>query len=153
MPNLVPAQDVAWANSTIAIGRNAGALLGPMLGGAVAGLLAPSVVFAADAVCFAGSAAMVASVHGRFADPQRNDAEEHEGLRAGFRLILADPVLRLITLAWIVLLFLLGPVLVAELPAGALVRRGRRRLRHPGGVLGRRRDRRVVPRPPARRLA
>ena len=39
-----------------------------------------------------------------------------EGLRAGFRFILADPVLRLITLAWIVLLFLLGPVLVAELP-------------------------------------
>ncbi len=116
VPNLVPAQDVAWANSTIAIGRNAGALLGPMLGGAVAGLLAPSVVFAADAVCFAGSAAMVASVHGRFADPQRKHAEEHEGLRAGFRLILADPVLRLITLAWIVLLFLLGPVLVAELP-------------------------------------
>jgi MFS family permease len=116
VPNLVPAQDVAWANSTIAIGRNAGALLGPMLGGAVAGLLAPSVVFAADAVCFAGSAAMVATVHGSFADPERADAAEHEGLRAGFRLILADPVLRLITLAWVVLLFLLGPVLVAELP-------------------------------------
>jgi MFS family permease len=116
VPNLVAAEDVAWANSTIAIGRNAGALLGPMLGGAVAGLLAPGVVFAADAVCFAGSAAMVASVHGRFADPERKDAEQHEGLRAGFRLILADPVLRLITLAWIVLLFLLGPVLVAELP-------------------------------------
>ncbi|HEY2789607.1 MAG TPA: MFS transporter [Gaiellales bacterium] len=116
VPNLVPAQDVAWANSTIAIGRNAGALLGPMLGGAVAGLLDPSVVFAATAACYAGSAAMVASVHGTFADPHRSEAEAHEGLRAGFRFILADPVLRLITLAWIVLLFLLGPVLVAELP-------------------------------------
>jgi MFS family permease len=116
VPNLVPVQDVAWANSTISIGRNAGALLGPMLGGAVAGLLDPSVVFAANAICFAGSAAMVATVHGTFADPDRTAAEEHEGLRAGFRLILADPVLRLITLAWIVLLFLLGPVLVAELP-------------------------------------
>ncbi len=116
VPNLVPAADVAWANSTISIGRNAGALLGPILGGAVAGLVAPGAVFAANAVCFAGSAAMVASVHGTFADPHRADAEEHEGLRAGFRFILADPVLRLITLAWVVLLFLLGPVLVAELP-------------------------------------
>ncbi len=116
VPNLVPAADVAWANSTISIGRNAGALLGPILGGVVAGLVAPGAVFAANAVCFAGSAAMVASVHGTFADPHRADAEEHEGLRAGFRFILADPVLRLITLAWVVLLFLLGPVLVAELP-------------------------------------
>jgi MFS family permease len=116
VPNLVPAEDIAWANSTISIGRNAGALLGPILGGAVAGLVAPGAVFAANAVCFAGSAAMVASVRGNFADPHRTDAEAHEGLRAGFRFILADPVLRLITLAWIVLLFLLGPVLVAELP-------------------------------------
>jgi MFS family permease len=116
VPNLVPAADVAWANSTISIGRNAGNLLGPILGGVVAGLIAPGAVFAANAVCFAGSAAMVASVHGTFADPHRADAEEHEGLRAGFRFILADPVLRLITLAWVVLLFLLGPVLVAELP-------------------------------------
>jgi MFS family permease len=116
VPNLVPVEDVAWANSTIAIGRNAGALVGPLLGGAVAGLLDPSVVFGANAICFAGSAAMVWTVRGTFADPDRIEAEEHEGLRAGFRFILAEPVLRLITLAWIVLLFLLGPVLVAELP-------------------------------------
>ncbi len=116
VPNLVPVKDVAWANSTLAIGRNAGALLGPMLGGAVAGLLSPSVVFGANAICFAGSAAMIWTVTGTFADPDRAASEDHEGLRAGFRFILADPVLRLITLAWIVLLFLLGPVLVAELP-------------------------------------
>ena len=116
VPNLVPAGEIAWANSTIAIGRNAGALLGPLLGGAIAGFLDPSVVFGANAICFAGSAAMVFTVHGSFADPDRAQVEEHEGLRAGFRFILADPVLRLITLAWIVLLFLLGPVLVAELP-------------------------------------
>jgi MFS family permease len=116
VPNLVEPADVAWANSTISIGRNAGALLGPMLGGVVAGLLAPSVVFAASAACFAGSAVTIASVSGTFADPDRTGADEHSGLRAGFRFILADPVLRRITLAWIVLLFLLGPVLVAELP-------------------------------------
>jgi MFS family permease len=116
VPNLVPPEEVAWANSTLAIGRNSGQLLGPILGGAVAGLLAPDVVFAANAVCFAASAALVWTVRGRFADPDRADEGQHEGLRAGFRFVLADPVLRLITLAWIVLLFMLGPVLVAELP-------------------------------------
>ncbi|HEY3766732.1 MAG TPA: MFS transporter [Gaiellales bacterium] len=116
VPNLVEPADVAWANSTISIGRNAGALLGPMLGGAISGLLEPSVVFAASAVCFAGSAATIAGVSGTFADPDRTGADEHRGLRAGVRLVVADPVLRLITLAWIVLLFLLGPIIVAELP-------------------------------------
>jgi MFS family permease len=118
VPNLVPAEDVAWANSTVSIGRNAGALLGPMLGGLVSGIVAPSAVFGANAVCFAASAALIWTVRGSFADPERTAEEtaEHAGLRAGFRFILADPVLRLITLAWIVLLFLLGPVLVAELP-------------------------------------
>lgn len=122
VPNLVPAEMLAWANSTVSIGYNAGGLLGPLLGGVVAGLLGPSFVFGANAVCFAGSAAMVWSVRGSFADPERTSAEAdaHQGLRAGFRFILGDPVLRLITLAWIVLLFLLGPVLVAELPLAHL---------------------------------
>jgi predicted MFS family arabinose efflux permease len=116
VPNLVEPGDVAWANSTISVGRNAGQLLGPMLGGVVAGFVSPTAVFGANAVCFALSAAMVWSVRGRFADPDRAGAGEHSGIRAGFRFVMADPVLRLILLAWVVLLFLLGPILVAELP-------------------------------------
>jgi len=116
VPNLVEPRDVAWANSTVSVGRNAGALLGPMLGGAIAGLVSPAAVFAGNAACFALSAALIWSVRGRFADPDRADADQHSGIRAGFRFVLADPVLRLILLAWVVLLFLLGPILVAELP-------------------------------------
>ena len=116
VPNLVEPRDDAWANSTISIGRNAGALLGPMLGGAIAGFVSPSAVFAGNAACFALSAALIWSVRGTFADPDRADAEAHAGIRAGFRFVMADPVLRLILLAWVVLLFLLGPILVAELP-------------------------------------
>ena len=62
-------------------------------------------------------------------------------------------MLRLITLAWIVLLFLLGPVLVAELPlahsfgAGA-VGYGILAACWGGGAIGG-----LVPGPPARRLA
>ena len=116
VPNLFEPHDIAWANSTISIGRNAGALLGPILGGVVSGFVSPTAVFAANAACFALSAAMVWSVRGTFADPDRADAAEHTGIRAGFRFVLADPVLRLILLAWVVLLFLIGPILVAELP-------------------------------------
>jgi MFS family permease len=116
VPNLVEPHDVAWANSTISIGRNAGALLGPMLGGAIAGFVSPSAVFAGNAACFALSAALIWSVRGTFADPNRAGADAHSGIRAGFRFVMADPVLRLILLAWVVLLFLLGPILVAELP-------------------------------------
>jgi predicted MFS family arabinose efflux permease len=116
VPNLVEARDVAWANSTISVGRNAGQLLGPMIGGVVAGFASPSAVFAANAACFALSSAMVWSVRGTFADPARAGDGEHSGIRAGFRFVMADPVLRLILLAWVVLLFLLGPILVAELP-------------------------------------
>jgi MFS family permease len=116
VPNLVSAADVAWANSTISIGRNAGALLGPVLGGAAAGLLGPRFVFAANAVLVAGSAATIATVRGSFADSQRRNRDEHLDVRAGFRFVASEPVLRLVTLAWIVLLGLLGPVLVAELP-------------------------------------
>ncbi|MGN6377602.1 MAG: MFS transporter [Gaiellales bacterium] len=116
IPNLVEATDVAWANSTIALGRSAGSLIGPVLGGVLAGLVNPSAVFLVNAVCFAGSAALVWSVRGRFADPQREDAHEHRGLRAGATFIAREPVLRLMLAAWVVLLLLLGPVLVAELP-------------------------------------
>jgi MFS family permease len=116
VPNLVPAADLAWANSTVTIGQNTGALLGPLVGGALCAVLAPSAVFAATAACLAVSAIAVASVRGRFADTAGRDGSGHAGVRAGARVVLADPVLRLVTLAWVVLLLMLGPVLVAELP-------------------------------------
>ena len=116
VPNLVPAGDLTWANSTVTIGQNTGALLGPLAGGVLCAVIGPSAAFAACAVCFACSAAAIATVHGRFSDPDWSDAPEHAGLRAGARLVLADPVLRLVALAWVVLLLMLGPVLVAELP-------------------------------------
>jgi MFS family permease len=118
VPNLVGPEQLSWANSQLAIGRNAGALLGPLVGGVLSGLIDPYVVFGANAVCFALSAALIWTVHGTFADPERSqrDEQEHEGLRAGFVFIWGDTVLRLMTFAWVVLLFLLGPVLVAELP-------------------------------------
>jgi MFS family permease len=116
VPNLVQADEIAWANGTVAVGRNVGQVLGPVLGGVLVGVIDPAGVFLLNAACFALSAALVGSVHGRFSDHVGADSDEHRGMRAGFRFLLRDPVLRLITLAWIVLLAGVGPILVAELP-------------------------------------
>src|SRR5436309_2200255 len=59
VPNLVPVDDLAWANSTVALGSNIGYLVGPALGGAMVGALGASAVFAANAVSFLLSAGLV----------------------------------------------------------------------------------------------
>jgi MFS family permease len=118
VPNLVPDHRLEWANSTLAIGRNIGELVGPLIGGLLTALIAPSAVFAVGAVGFLVSAALVWSVSGRrfHAEPAAQRDEHGGELRAGFVFVWRSPVLRGITVAWMVLLFLLGPVLVAELP-------------------------------------
>ncbi len=115
VPNLVGRRDLAWANGTVSIGRNAGQVLGPMLGGVLVSVIDPAAVFLVNAVCFLASAVLVASIHGRFSDAPAS-SDEHRGVRAGFRFLVRDRVLGPITLAWVVLLACLGPVLVAELP-------------------------------------
>jgi MFS family permease len=115
VPNLVPPADVAWANGTVAVGRNVGQVLGPVLGGVLVGATDPSIVFLVNAACFLASAALVASVRGRFSDHAAHD-DEHRGVRAGFVFLIRDPVLRTITLAWVILVGGVGPILVAELP-------------------------------------
>src|SRR5579871_112394 len=117
VPNLVGPDDLTWANSTMAIGRNAGALVGPVLGGVLVGAAGGSAVFALFAVCSLASAGLVASVHGSFSTSGEHAAgSESRGLRAGFDFVRDDPVLARMAVAWMVLLFLTGPVLVAELP-------------------------------------
>jgi MFS family permease len=116
VPNLVQADEIAWANGTVAVGRNAGQVLGPVLGGTLVGVIDPAGVFLLNAACFAASAALVFAVRGRFSDRRDPESDEHRGIRAGFRFLFADRVLRLITLAWVVLLAGVGPILVAELP-------------------------------------
>ena len=116
VPNLVAPEDLAWANSTMGIGRGAGYLIGPLLGGVLVGAVGGAAVFALFAVCVVCSAGLVASVRGNFAVSGRPAAADAGGLRAGFAFVGRDPVLLRIALAWMVLLFLTGPVLVAELP-------------------------------------
>ncbi len=117
VPNLAPESDLTWANATVAAGRTVGSLVGPLLGGALILLAGTQGGFALNALSFAISAALVATVHGNFSQ-QRNQASatEHGGLMAGFRFVWGNHFLRWMTAAWMIVLVGIGFVLVAELP-------------------------------------
>jgi MFS family permease len=126
IPNLVDEDDLSWANGQVALGRNLGNLVGPILGGGIVALLAPghsptasdlhaagAWVFGFNAITFLGSAILVGTTKGRFSD-ERPPEPEHRGVRAGFRFVMGEPVLRAILLAWVVMLAGAGLILVAE---------------------------------------
>ena len=117
IPNLVQNEDdIAWANGLIAVGRQAGIMVGPMIGGVLVALLGDARwVFALNAATFLVSIWLTLSVHGDFAGA-RNAAEdaEHKGMGAGLRFIWRDRVLRRMTAAWLVFLLGAGMGMVAD---------------------------------------
>jgi MFS family permease len=122
IPNLVDDEDLGWANGMVALGRNAGILVGPLLGGLLVSSIGSGSVFAANAVSFVVSAGLVASVHGRFNVDRTSeggsvpDHDAHRGLRAGYRFLRGDRVLRTITLSWLAIVIGLGMTMVADVP-------------------------------------
>jgi MFS family permease len=115
IPNLVADDHLSWANGMVAIGRNAGILLGPLAGGLLVASIGAGAVFALNAVTFLASAALVATVRANFSG-ERHGGEEHRGLRAGFRFLWSERVLRTIVLAWVALVLGLGMTMVADVP-------------------------------------
>ncbi len=127
IPNLVEEEHLPWANGQVAIGRHLGSFIGPLLGtqlivwlagdGASADelLAAGAIVFGINAVTFLVSAWLIGSTPGRFND-ERPAVSEHAGIRAGYRYVMSDRVLRAILIGWSVLLLGVGLILVAELP-------------------------------------
>jgi MFS family permease len=116
IPNMVSSEDLSWANGLLQLGGNAGIMLGPALGGALLAALGPSPVFAANSVSFVVSAALVATVRGRFSGERGDDEGEHRGLTAGAAFIARDRVLRTMVLAWIVFVLGIGVAMVADVP-------------------------------------
>ena len=119
VPNLVGDEDLAWANGTIAFGSNVGYLAGPAIGGLLAATVGPTAAFLTNAASYLVSAALVASVRGRFssepADP-RTAPEHPSGVWTGFSFVLRDRVLRTMAFAFLAFAVAVGSVLVAELP-------------------------------------
>ena len=152
IPNLVGEEDLTWANSLISIGRNLGITVGPALGGVLLGALGASWVFGLNAISFVFSALLVWTVRAPFAerrDPGELVSKASRGVRAGFRFLFHEPVLRRLAIGAIVFVLGLAMVLVADAPRGAALRRGIGRPRRAHRVLGRRVGARLVPEPPA----
>jgi MFS family permease len=117
IPNLVEDEsDIPWGNSMVAMARNAGITIGPAIGGLAIGAFGPQAVFIANAASFVISALLVLTVHGNFAG-ERGEEEEHpHGVKAGWRFLFHDRVLRTMSVAWVVLVLGLGMGMVADVP-------------------------------------
>jgi MFS family permease len=118
IPNLVEDDSqIAWANSWVTLGVNAGIMIGPVLGGVLASAVGARWVFAANAVTFLVSVALVRSVRRPFSGTHsKEEAEEHRGVVAGFRFIRRDPLLMRIVAGAGAMVLGLGMAMVADRP-------------------------------------
>lgn len=118
IPNLVERpEDIAWANSLLGLGRNAGIMIGPMIGGVLLSILGAPWVFAINAATFVVSILLTISVRGDYAGERTEaDEEAHQGLGAGVRFLWREPVIRRMTIAWLVFLLGAGMGMVADAP-------------------------------------
>jgi MFS family permease len=116
IPNLAGEEELARANSLIAIGRNAALTIGPLVGGLLLVVVGAQGVFVLNAVSFLVAAAIVASVRGSFADPTHTPTGtgEHDGFAAGVRFIASEPVLRQMLFSWVVFVLGTASTIVAE---------------------------------------
>jgi MFS family permease len=118
IPALAESEDeIAHANSLQAIGRHAGIMVGPAIGGVLVGHIGASWVFGLNAISFVISVLITITVRGRYVqEGSEDEAEEHRGMAAGIRYIWREPTLRRITLAWLVFLIGAGIGMVADAP-------------------------------------
>jgi MFS family permease len=119
IPALAESQnDIASANSLIAIGRNAGIMFGPVIGGLLVASLGAPWVFALNGLTFVVSVGLTISVRGDYRERgiSAQEQEEHRGIGAGIRFLWGEHVLRRITLAWLVFLLGAGMGMVADAP-------------------------------------
>jgi MFS family permease len=115
VPAVAGAERLTWANSRLAVAREAGGIVGPLLGGGIVAIASGSAAFAFNAGSFVVSAALIATLTGDFrAKPDPADAGRGSRISEGVRLILREPTLRALTLGFILVDFGNGLVLPAE---------------------------------------
>jgi MFS family permease len=123
IPNLVGDESqLGWANGLVSLGENAGHIGGPLMGGLLIWAFDAQAAFLANAVSFVISAALVATVRGRFReiDTGEGDGNEHRGVAAGFRFLFHERILRTIAFAWVAIVLGGSIAIVADVPLTAL---------------------------------
>jgi MFS family permease len=118
IPNLVEREeDIAWANSLLGLGRNAGIMIGPVIGGVLLTALGAPWVFAINGATFLVSVLLTMSVKADYSRAHSaEEEEEHQGIMAGLRFIWRDRPLRIMVIAWTVFLLGAGMGMVADAP-------------------------------------
>jgi MFS family permease len=119
VPNLAGDGDLAWANGTLAAASDAGQLAGPALGGVLYAVAGAGGAFAANAVSFVVSAALIAAVRGRFrsTNPDTETSTPQTGsIWAGARFLWRNRTLLALTVAGAVTFLATDIVAVADLP-------------------------------------
>jgi MFS family permease len=92
LPNLVDANDLAWANGLLGAASNVALVVGPILGGALVAASGASTVFAVNAATFAMSGLLISVTTGQFHASKRADipARNTESLFVGFRILVSS---------------------------------------------------------------
>ncbi len=106
-------EDLAWANSLVTMGVHAGIAIGPVIGGLLLTPLGASWVFGLNAVTFLVSLCLTLSVRGNF-QQEREEGGHHHGVAAGLVYLWREPVLRRMTIAWLVFVLGMGMSMVAD---------------------------------------
>jgi MFS family permease len=116
LPSLALPDDLAWANSRLAVARTLGGLVGPAVGGALASTAGTESVFLINAASFAASALVIATLRETSPTTRREPAPPRSGAGAGLRLLFGDRQLRALTLGFILVDAGSGLALPAEVP-------------------------------------
>ena len=115
IPNLVREDELPRANALIAATASTSYLLGPLLGGLLLGVGASaSQLLAVDSASFVVSALFVASIRRSFG--RGRGTESRPGVWEGVRVIVHEPILRLLITASMVSLVGIGIVNVSNYP-------------------------------------
>ena len=115
LPNLVDDSDLPWANGLLGQVSGLSFAVGPLIGGALAGFVSPTAAMAFNAASFVGSALLVGSITQSF---QRsgftNSPHERGAIRAGFRFVADDRLLRAVIFSGFVAFIGVGFIIAAN---------------------------------------
>jgi MFS family permease len=115
LPNLVPDEELANANSLTQTMENLAWMIGPIVGGLMLSAWGSSVPYAVNAVTFLISAALIALIPKAMLQSEESLTRGHwRDVADGFRLVLTAMPLRTVLVVWNVVLIGAGAVNLAE---------------------------------------
>ncbi|MEY9929764.1 MFS family permease [Catenulispora sp. GP43] len=113
VPSLVGRDRIGEANSLLGVGNALGYLIGPAVAGVLVAAVGGAAALGVDAASFAASALTLALLRNPLRTPvEQEPAPMTEQLRAGFRYIASQRLLRSTLIYWSAIAFLTAPVVI-----------------------------------------